>query len=164
MANFIFTTENAERVFNAFIEERKDLRELAEAVVGQMGDADDPDVLSVLSEVMDARNGVGGFIYYSETCDFFRKNRALILSQLHDDADNFGSDMLRMCTEFDCFVGIEYDEIARALYCADEDGDEWITLANGFAWYAYETIAHAFYDFLYSYDEDEDEDEEEENE
>lgn len=97
MANFNFTTENANRVFNAFCDEREDLRTLAEAVTGQMGSADDPDTLRELSEVQDASNGASGFIYYTDTCDFFRKNRAEILARLHDDADSFGEDVLRMC-------------------------------------------------------------------
>ena len=164
MTTFNFTSENVTRVFNAFIEDRRDLRALASAVVAQMGSEDDPDTLRELCECQDAGAGVSGFIYYSDTCKFYRENRADILAQLHSDADDFGEDVIRMCAGFRCFDGIEYDDIARALYSDDEDGDEWTTLANGFAWYAYETIAHAFESFMYDYEDDEDTDDEDDDE
>ena len=35
-------------------------------------------------------NGISGFIYYSETCDFYEKHKSEIWEMLEEDAEEFG--------------------------------------------------------------------------
>lgn len=87
--------------------------------------------------------GFSGFIYYSETCNFFDDNKDLIFEQLLDDRASMGYNSLtEMLSSFKCFKDVDtYDMEAFLINSEDESNEEQTTLKNGLAWYALESVA-----------------------
>lgn len=87
--------------------------------------------------------GFGGWIYYSETIPFAKRNRAAIASLAEYDASEFGTNVLEMIQGFGC-IGKDHSqaEIARCLYGSGDD----TTILNGLAWYAAESVARMMED------------------
>ena len=115
--------------------------ELAQAVVEQMGGEE-----SFLEKWEDVVNhgisgGFSGFIYYSETTDFAKKNLRLIREMARNQADDFGVGMLEMIQGFNC-LGKDFslDEIGEALF----GGEDHTQILNALAWYAAEQTCHQF--------------------
>ena len=106
---------------------------------------------SVASCSCGAGGGFGGFVYYSETWDFFRRNRSAIVAALQDMAESAGDgcavDLVR---GFSCFRGDQptADEVGRLLW--GEIPAEWSdgadidehNVANACAWFALEECAN----------------------
>lgn len=89
--------------------------------------------------------GITGFIYYSETVDFFNKNRKIILNRAKDEAESLGeSGMISFFKCFGCFKGLTEDNIASGLY--EEDSEDETTVKNGLAWYTLEEVARDIMD------------------
>lgn len=89
-----------------------------------------------------AAGGFGGFIYYSETCAFWRRNRKIITERLNDLASDLGENTLQMVMSFGGVKDGDFseDEIGRALYGNyNSDFDQ---IYNVFAWFALEEVAH----------------------
>jgi hypothetical protein len=117
-----------------------DLTKLQRAVKRQLGSDTMQEFLETLQDVANhgAGGGFSGFTYYGETVDFARRNRALIWEQLREDSDNFGQSVADMVCGFNCFKGIQTNEILQGLYGR---GDSVKTVYNGLAWYALEIVA-----------------------
>jgi hypothetical protein len=86
-----------------------------------------------------AAGGVSGFIYYTETSDFFARNRGAILNLLQTMADDTGysvfSTVVQLCSDS------TNEEIAQTLYGSRT---EWFTdVSNRLAWMALEQAACA---------------------
>ncbi len=85
--------------------------------------------------------GFCGFIYYSDTVDFFDNNRELILTTLNEDAREFGVNTSDMVAGFGCLAGNDWrheiDSVLMGINCDDDT-----TIKNALAWYAGETVAH----------------------
>lgn len=95
-----------------------------------------------------AAGGFGGFIYYSETCAFWRRNRKIITERLNGLAFELGENMLQMIMSFGGIKGVfSEDEVGRALYGNYNSDLEQIY--NVFAWFALEEVAHWYSDFEY---------------
>ena len=92
-----------------------------------------------------ADGGFGGFIYYSETCAFYAKNRALILKLVKDMADSLGEGVLEMVQNFNC-LGKDFslDEIGETLY--GNKNKHQTQVANALAWFALEEVCRAYDD------------------
>jgi hypothetical protein len=80
-----------------------------------------------------------GFIYYSETVEFYRRAKKLIIDALENDASDQGVSVIDLVKSFNCIKG-DYSsrEIAIALYgryTSDLD-----VVYNCLAWYALEKI------------------------
>ena len=102
-----------------------------------------------------AGGGFGGFIYYYETWQFFRRNRSEIVAALQDMAETIGKgcavDLVR---GFSCFKGDQptADEVGRLLW--GEIPAEWSDgseidehyVANACAWFALEECASKWTD------------------
>jgi hypothetical protein len=118
-----------------------DLTKLQRAVKRQLGSDNMQEFLETLQDVANhgAGGGFSGFIYYGETVDFTRRNRAEIMEQLKEDAECFGTSVSDMVCNFNCFKGYEADEILSALYGGR--GDSVRAVYNGLAWYALESVA-----------------------
>lgn len=96
-----------------------------------------------------AAGGFCGFIYYSETTEFWRKNRKIITERLNDLAFELGENVLQMVMSFGGIKDGDFseNEIARALYGNyKSDLDQ---IYNVFAWFALEEVAHWYSDFEY---------------
>lgn len=123
------------------------LTELQQAVINQLGyDELNKDVASELKNIANygIDGGFTGFIYYSETCQFFDDNKELIMAQLLEDRCSIGySSITEMLSSFKCFEGIDTYNIEQFLINPDDESNEYeTTLKNGLAWYAAETVAY----------------------
>lgn len=97
--------------------------------------------------------GFHGWIYYSDTVPFCKRNRELILAMAEQQAAGFGMSVVDMIAGFNCLRrdnGPElHSEIGRTLYGGRaRDGD--YLVANALAWYAAEEAARAVADYLES--------------
>jgi hypothetical protein len=86
-----------------------------------------------------ASSGFGGFIYYSETAEFYAKNRKAILQNLEDLASNLGENAIAIVKGFRCLNG-DYSEaeIGATLYGSKNKHET--AVANALAWYALEEV------------------------
>lgn len=96
-----------------------------------------------------AAGGFGGFIYYSETVAFWRRNRKIITEHLNDLAFSLGENTLQMVMLFGGIKDGDFseDEIGRALY--GRYNSELDQIYNVFAWFALEEVASWYSDFEY---------------
>jgi hypothetical protein len=95
--------------------------------------------------------GFSGFIYYSETIAFFRKNRRDIVNNIEQTAAEMGEDVIKMVRSFGVFRSTTpptSGEVGRALWDNAHLHDELTGLYNVFAWYALEEISHIWYRYL----------------
>jgi len=83
--------------------------------------------------------GYTGFIYYSDTCEFYQTNKELIKELVKEEADGLDMSQIDMVKGFNCLKGIDEDEIGRALYGSPEDDDTMVP--NALAWFALEAVA-----------------------
>lgn len=121
-------------------------KRLIRAVIKQLGySTAKKDREELLSTLRDIRNhgadaGYGGFTYYSDTCKFFRRNRASIVELLKSQASDFGHKTItEMVKQFRCAQDSDEDEIGRALF-GKTRSDE-VSVENCLAWYALEEVA-----------------------
>lgn len=95
-----------------------------------------------------AAAGFTGFIYYSETVAFWRKNRKAITACMEELADDLGENLLQMVSNFNGFKGVYTDdELGRALY--GNYNSDYDQIYNGFAWFALEEVANRYADYDY---------------
>ncbi|PTL34618.1 hypothetical protein C7120_08955 [Prevotella sp. oral taxon 376] len=96
-----------------------------------------------------AAGGFSGFVWYSETSSFWRKNRKLITELMQEQADSLGENLLSMVLGFDSLKdgSFSQEEIGRALF--GNFNEDYIQIYNTFAWFALEEIAYRFSDFKY---------------
>jgi hypothetical protein len=95
--------------------------------------------------------GIPGFIYYSETIPFFRKNRQDIVNHMEQTAAECGTDIISMVQEFGVFRNSDKptpSEVGRALWDSGKNYDDLTTLYNVFAWYALEEVSRTWYRYL----------------
>jgi hypothetical protein len=93
-----------------------------------------------------ADQGFSGFIYYTETCEFYARNRADIVALAEDMARDLGeASVCGMVLGFDCLRGsATEDEVASTLYGAKRRHN--YLVANALAWFALEEVARAYDD------------------
>jgi len=122
--------------------------EITRAVVRQLGGWNE-DTTSSMEDI--CRHGVGGgfggFIYYTDTCKFYRKHKQHILSLTEEMATELGEDMLTMIAHFGCLKDMDLtpSDIGEALWsskgeCVDQ-------IQNALAWFAAEEVANAYDNF-----------------
>lgn len=92
--------------------------------------------------------GYPGFTYYKDTCSFFRRHKADIVSLAEDMANNLGENPLDMIASFNCLHGdYSTSEIGKVLYGRWNDSDDTFTIiGNALAWFALEEVARSIYD------------------
>lgn len=101
---------------------------------------------NVLQSPYGAAAGFTGFIYYSETVNFWRKNKAKILRFAEDQADEIGQNVVDMVAGFKAIKDdFTAGEIAAALY--GRYNEDYINIYNVLAWYCLEEIAF-YYDIF----------------
>lgn len=90
--------------------------------------------------------GFHGFIYYSDTEAFAKRNREAIADMAIRQADDFGVGVIEMIQGFGCFrngTKPTEDEIGKALFAGKDDG---AGVLNALAWYAGEEVCRAYCD------------------
>jgi hypothetical protein len=98
-----------------------------------------------------ADGGFPGFIYYSDTLTFFRRNRQDIVNNLELTAGEMGEDIISMVQHFGVF---RYEtpptaaDIGKALWGTGALKDDLTSLYNVFAWFCLEEISHVWYRYL----------------
>lgn len=138
---------------------------LIKAVVRQIGGGNEG--LESLQDVL--RHGIGsgfpGFANYSDTVQFFRKNRSDIVELVKEQASSLDENPVEMVCMFRCLGGSmiqqsmelyrrerlrrmamdDYGEaVAKCLYGRMDDNCT--TVANALAWFAAEEVARALFD------------------
>lgn len=146
----------ARQIWREFLRnESAELAKVAKAVSKQMH-GQNAATLQELYEIYKSPCGVAGgftgFIYYTETVEFWRKNRAAVLALMNYDADSLGENDLCMCSTFGGLKDYTADEIGRALYGRHDA--ELTQIYNIFAWYAAEAVAYRFGEYVYENDID----------
>ena len=103
--------------------------------------------------------GFHGFVYYTDTVAFYKRNRKLIVAAIEEMADQLGEDPITMVENFNCLrvsspdhYGSDYSqaqhkhdlhsEVIRTLYGRMREDDTQV--ANALAWFAGEEVARAF--------------------
>lgn len=120
--------------------------QLASAVINQIGGWE-----AFKQSASDIANygisgGFGGFIYYTETEQFFRKNRAAIQQLSEEMASILGENVGQMIANFNCLgSGKNYTEsdCCKTLY-GNRDNDTQIM--NALSWFAAEEVARHYAD------------------
>jgi len=90
-----------------------------------------------------ADGGYHGFIYYDDTCKFFRAHKLAIIELAEELAEDLGENVLELIKNFNCLHG-EYStaEIAKVLYGRWDNNSNYHTqIANAMAWFALEEVA-----------------------
>ena len=92
--------------------------------------------------------GFTGWTYYTETCEFWKRNRTVILEMAEDQANGFDTTILEMIQKFGVFRNgpITVASLAKALY--QGKGEDVTTVHNVMAWYAAEEVARAYTDLV----------------
>ena len=96
--------------------------------------------------------GFCGFIYYTDTEPFAKRNLEAINELLSSQAQEIGYDStFAMIRSFGCFRGdnLSDGDIMRAL-CRGKNPDSGVNILNGLAWYAGEEVARAYCDLCES--------------
>jgi hypothetical protein len=122
---------------------------LIDAVIDQLGfeSMDDSECVETLRDVLNhgADQDVSGFIYYSETHDFYARNQRLIVDHLQDEAESMGmANALELAQSFRCMQDADQFDIAKALVTIDSTAQ----ISNCLAWYALESVARFVCDEL----------------
>lgn len=143
-----------EKTFKNFVSENEYLTKLAKAVYKQIGADNDEDFFDVMDNVAKcscgAAGGFSGFVYYTETTEFWRQNKTIIKENMKELADSCGDgSVIEMVMNFNGVKGyFTEDEVGRALY--GNYDPELTQLYNVFAWYALEEVANRASIFVYS--------------
>ena len=88
--------------------------------------------------------GFGGFIYYSDTCAFYRRHRKAINQWVKDMAEGFGQSPVEFVQSFGCLKDFDYrDEIGRCIYNGRLN-DETTQVENALAWFTAEEVCRLF--------------------
>ena len=92
-----------------------------------------------------ANCGINGFIYYSDTVYFWRKNRAAITAALEQLAGDLGEDVVSMVSSFNNIKGhYTTTEIGKAIF--GRYNDEFTGIYDTLAKFALEEVATMFED------------------
>ena len=86
-----------------------------------------------------ANSGYSGFIYYTDTVKFTKKNYALIMELLNNYSDDMGINALELLKGFNCFNNMTDYELFDGL--TNSNSEERTTVFNGLAWFALEECA-----------------------
>lgn len=149
------------KIWDAFMAENENtvFATMAEAVIEQLGGVDE-DTLDKLNTITNGNGGYTGFIWYTDTCEFYRRNADTIKANMYELADDLGEGLIEMVAEFGSVKGkYSYDEIGYALYAPfhHEMYDSNMYLYDTFAKYALEEVANRFQNFVYENCEEDEE-------
>lgn len=86
-----------------------------------------------------ASGGYSGFIYYTDTVKFTKKNHTLIMELLNNYADGMGINALELLKGFNCFNNLSDYELFDGL--TNANSEDRTTVFNGLAWFALEECA-----------------------
>ena len=94
-----------------------------------------------------ALGGFGGFIYYTDTVPFAKRNKKALIELCKEQAEECYS-VGQFIAGFNC-VDCDAEQVAAALYTGK--GDYVTDVYNALAWYALEEVARCYCDILESF-------------
>jgi hypothetical protein len=117
---------------------------LTRAVAKQIGGMDS--LKEIAQDVCNHGADVGfhGFIYYSDTTAFYKKNKAAIIELVAEMAQDLGETAIALVKGFNCLKSSTEEEIATTLYGKPSQHDQ--TVANALAWFALEEVCRTITD------------------
>ena len=126
---------------------------VAKAVISQLGGVN-AEALEELNNVAQsscgAAGGYSGFVYYTETVAFWRKNRAKITALMDYECEAIGCwpNALDMVLSFN-YIKTRYNaaEVGRAIYGRFDS--DLTGIYNTLSWYALEETAYRYSEYLY---------------
>lgn len=102
--------------------------------------------------------GYCGFIYYDDTVAFAKKHKKTIVENIMQFADEIGESFTKVIAGFNCLKnsGITEDDVLLALM-SPRSCDDFVLqqVHNTLAWYAGETVAHEYADYVYNLENEE---------
>lgn len=121
--------------------------DLIKAVIRQSGgwDAFQENALDIANHGIDA--GFSGWIYYTETVEFYAKNQKLIVTLVESQADEYGYQSAQELVKSFCHLDATLSEIGYTIYGNKRQHDTQV--ANALAWYIAEEVSRAFADWTY---------------
>lgn len=102
--------------------------------------------------------GYCGFIYYDDTVSFAKKHKKLIIENIKQLADDVGESFTKVIADFSCLKksGITENDVMMTLMSPRScDEDVLQQVYNALAWYAGETVAHEYADYIYNLENEE---------
>ena len=131
---------------------------LASAVIRQFGGWED--FQECANDVVNHGIGGGfcGFSYYAETTAFAKKHKKAIIENIKQFADDVGESFTKVIADFNCLKnsGITDDDVITALMYPRSCKEYTVTeVYNALAWYAGETVAREYTDYVYILENDE---------
>ena len=118
--------------------------DLEQAVLEQLGYTElDEDAIATLEDIAQygIDGGFTGFIYYTDTVQFFEDNRVLILTELNSLASDLGESAIDLVKGFGCLDGEYNEEVEQVLMnlpCEDDT-----QVKDALACFAAEQVAHS---------------------
>lgn len=147
---------NVKEFYSKFLEEHEEHGQLIGAVYDQLGCDSVEEFVEECENCMTpggcgANAGFHGFIYYTETTEFYLNNRTLIIDLLTELSEGIGdSNIVETVLGFN---SVDKDDpmaipaVALTLYGRDDQVDQYI--ADSLAKFAFEEIAYWMSDFAY---------------
>ena len=86
--------------------------------------------------------GFGGWIYYTETREFYAKNQSVIVALVEQQATEYGISPIDFVVSFRCLDADDEPNGGKTLYGNKRQHDT--TIANALAWFAVEEVARSF--------------------
>lgn len=86
--------------------------------------------------------GFSGWIYYTETCQFYAKNQSVIVALVEQQATEYGISPIDFVVSFRCLDADDEPNGGKTLYGNKRQHDT--TIANALAWFAVEEVARSF--------------------
>ena len=118
--------------------------ELAQAVINQIGGWEEfkwnaPNVASY-----GADGGFNGFIYYSETCELYRRNHHSILRAFQNECEEIGESTAECLARFNCIDATngEAEQFLLGIH-----GGDYTQFENGLTWWALERVCSDYVAF-----------------
>lgn len=94
--------------------------------------------------------GYSGFIYYTETVAFTKRNKSNVLLLCKDMADELGEGgIISLLSNFGCLKGYSQEDIADGLF--NPKSDERVTIYNALAWFAAEEVCRDYCEAMGDY-------------
>ena len=131
---------------------------LASAIIRQFGGWEDfrEEAFDVANHGIDG--GYRGFIYYSDTVAFTKKHKKAIVENIKQFADDVGESFTEVIANFNCLknTSITENDVMLALM-SPRSCEEYIVtqVYNALAWYAGETVAHEYVEYVYNLENEE---------
>lgn len=116
-------------------------------VIEQLGyDELNDECLSVLKDVANYGAYVGfcGFTYYNDTVKFYENNKAFIIQDIENMANELNTEVFEMIANFNCLKDFNLSsvEIYKIVYNSDNEHELSTQVKNALSWYALEETAH----------------------